>query len=154
MNGQPQTNIVTFNVTALGVTETAPPAFQPWTIIPRDQPFRLHADFNIDGLIGRGLNDLQFGGQPVFEYNLTYYSERIGRGGGIERSPAPVPCQLGNYSYTAPVTELIVPANSLRAGNHMLTVVVKMSPTGGGSGGFPWHITGFVEGPMIEIYQP
>ena len=154
MNGQPQTNLVTFDVTAMGVTETAPPGFQPFTIIPIDQPFRLHADFNIGGLIGRGLNDLQVNGQAVFEYNLTYYSERVGPGGGIVSSPSPVPCQMGNYSYTAPATQLIVPANSLAEGNHRLTCVVKMSPVGGGSTGFPWHVTGFVEGPMIEIYRP
>lgn len=155
MNGQPQwAGLLEFRVTNMGVTEPTPQAIRPFTIIPVNQPFRLNSGFEIGGWLGEGLNNLQVGGNSILEYNVIYFTERIGAGGGIQRSPAAIPCQPMNYTYGSPDTDLVVPANTLLPGTHRLTCVVKMSPAGGGSAGFPWHVTGFVEGPMIEIYQP
>jgi hypothetical protein len=114
----------------------------------------LSAQFAVDYVFGKGLNDLIVGGLPVFEYNVTYFAESIGPGTEWSGSPGAVSCILNQYSYGAPQTSLTVSAMSLTPGTYRTTCVVKMSPRGGGSGGFPFHVVGFVEGPMIEIYQP
>jgi hypothetical protein len=154
MSGQPQAAPwISFDVTGLTVTEPSP-TLAPATIIPRTGSFVLSAQFAIDYVFGKGLNDLFIGGLPVFEYNVSYFAESIGPGSEWSGSPPAVSCILGNYAYGAPQTSLTVPAGGLTAGTYRTTCVVKMSPRGGGSGGFPFHVVGFVEGPMIEIYNP
>jgi hypothetical protein len=151
---------LTFDVTAMNVTEPAG-AFGPTTIIPRNQAFTLSTDFKIDGWIGKGLNDLPPVGPPVFEYNVTYYAESIGPGPDYKFPPGPptvtlsVACIKNQYSYGAAQSSYTVPANTMQEGTYKLTAMVKMSPiaTPGGQG-FPWHVLGFVEGPMIDIYIP
>jgi hypothetical protein len=108
----------------------------------------------IDYVFGKGLNDLVVGGLPVFEYNVSYFAESIGPGSEWNGSPPAVSCIGGNYTYDAPQTSLTVPAASLTDGTYRITCVVKMSPRGGDSTGFPLHVVGFAEGPMIEIYTP
>jgi hypothetical protein len=154
MSGQPQAPPwISFNVTGLTVTEP-PPTLTPSTIIPTTGSFVLSAQYVVDYVFGKGLNDLIVGGLPVFEYNVTYFAESIGPGSEWRQSPPAVSCILGNYTYGAPQTSLTVSAMSLAPGTYRTTCVVKMSPRGGGSAGFPFHVVGFVEGPMIEIYQP
>lgn len=154
MPGQPQAAPwIAFDVTGLTITEP-PPSLAPNTIIPNTASFVLSAKFVIDHVFGKGLNDLIVGGLPVFEYNVTYFAESIGPGAEWSGSPPAVSCILGNYTYASPQTSLTVSAMSLTPGTYRTTCVVKMSPRGGGSGGFPFHVVGFVEGPMIEIYQP
>ena len=152
---------LTFNVTAMKVTEPAG-AFGPTTIIPRNQAFTLSTEFNIDGWIGKGLNDLPPLGAPVFEYNVTYYAESMGPGIDYKFPPGPasvthtIACIKGQYAYNAAQSSYTVPANTMQEGEYKLTCRVKMSPVAGpgGAGGFPWHVLGFVEGPTIEIYIP
>jgi hypothetical protein len=153
-------NILKFDVTVLNVTEPAP-SLQPSTIIPRNSAFTLSADFYIDRWLGTGLNnqkDQQ--NKPVNEYNVTYYAESIGPGPEYKFPLGPasvtqvVTCIPGQYSYGAALTSYTVPANTMDEGTYRLTCVVKMSPVGGGSTGFPLHVIGFVEGPMIDIYIP
>ena len=154
MSGQPQAPPwITFDVTGLNVTEPAP-SLAPRTIIPQNTPFVLSARFVIDFVFGKGLNDLVVGGLPVFEYNISYYAESIGPGIEWNGAPPAVACIGGTYTYDAPLTNHTVPAMSLTPGTYRITAVVKMSPRGGGAGGFPFHVVGFAEGPMIEIYQP
>jgi hypothetical protein len=160
MSGQPNfPGFITFDVTAMGVTEPLG-AWAPSTIIPRNEAFTLSSNFNIAGVFGKGLNDLPPVGPPVFEYNVTYYAESIGPGIDYKFPPGPatitltIGCIRTQYSYAAPQTSYTVPANTLNAGTYKLTCVVKMSPLGGGSAGFPWHVVGFTEGPMIDIYEP
>jgi hypothetical protein len=154
MSGQPQAAPwISFNVTGLTVTEP-PPTLTPSTIIPTTGSFVLSAQYVVDYVFGKGLNGLIVGGLPVFEYNVTYFAESIGPGSEWRQSPPAVSCILGNYTYGAPQTSLTVSAMSLTPGTYRTTCVVKMSPRGGGSAGFPFHVVGFVEGPMIEIYQP
>ncbi|MBI5580256.1 MAG: hypothetical protein HY895_13980 [Deltaproteobacteria bacterium] len=154
MSGQPQAAPwISFNVTGLTVTEP-PPTLAPSTIIPRTGSFVMSAQYAIDFVFGKGLNDLIVGGLPVFEYNVTYFAESIGPGAEWSGTPPAISCILGNYTYGAPQTSLTVSAMSLTPGTYRTTCVAKMSPRGGGSGGFPFHVVGFVEGPMIEIYQP
>jgi hypothetical protein len=163
MTGQPQFPQLHFDVTALYVSETIPPGFAPATIIPRNSPFALGVDFNIGGGIGEGLNNLQVG-TPVFEYNITYYADIIGPGTDYKFPPGPanvslaVTCIQNQYAYGPPQTSYTVPANTMAAGTYKLSCVVKMSPVnppgGPSTTGFPGHVIGFVEGPMIEIYEP
>lgn len=161
MNGQPQVpGIITFNVTQMGVTEPSG-AWAPSTIIPRNQQFTLGCRFNIGELFGKGLNDLPPGaGSPVFEYNVTYYAESVGPGPDYKFPPGAatvthtIPCVKNHYNYAPPETNYVVGPNTLQAGSYQLSCRVKMSPLGGGSTGFPWHVTGFVQGPMIDIYEP
>jgi hypothetical protein len=154
MSGQPQAPPwITFDVTGLTVAEP-PPSLAPRTIIPRTGSFVLSARFVIDHVFGKGLNDLVVAGLPVFEYNVSYFAESIGPGSEWSGSPPAVSCIVGNYTYDAPQTSFTVPAMSLTPGTYRITCVVKMSPRGGGSGGFPFHVVGFAEGPMIEIYNP
>jgi len=125
------------------------------TIIPRTGSFVLSAKFTIDYVFGKGLNDLAFGGVPAFEYNISYYAESIGPGTEWSGTLVPsLPCIAGTYSYDAPQTNMTVSASVLTDGVYRITCVVKMRPRGSGSGGYPFHIVGFAEGPMIEIYTP
>jgi hypothetical protein len=154
MSGQPQAPPwIAFDVTGLGVTEVAP-SLAPVTIIPQNGSFILSAKFAIDYVFGKGLNDLIVAGLPVFEYNISYYAESIGPGSEWAGAPPALNCIAGQYTYDAPQTSMTVSASSLTPGVYRITCVVKMSPRGGGSGGFPFHVVGFAEGPMIEIYQP
>jgi hypothetical protein len=162
MSGQPQAlPWISFDVTGLSVTEL-PPSIAPASIIPRDGSFVLSAAFNIDGIFGKGFNDMPPAlGPPQYEYNVTYYAESMGPAGpDYKFPPGPattthaIPCVRGQYSYAAPQTSYTVPANTMDEGTYKLTCVVKMSPIGSGSQGFPLHVVGFVEGPMIDIYIP
>ena len=154
MSGQPQAPPwIAFDVTGLSVTEVGP-SLAPVTIIPRTGSFILSAKFAIDYVFGKGLNDLIVAGLPVFEFNISYYAESIGPGSEWSGAPPAVSCIAGTYIYDAPQTSMTVSAMTLTPGVYRITSVVKMSPRGGGSGGFPFHVVGFAEGPMIEIYQP
>ena len=154
MSGQAQAvPWITFDVTKLTVTEP-PPTLAPITIIPRTGSFVLSAQFAIDYVFGKGLNDLIVGGLPVFQYEVSYFAESIGPGPEWSGSPPPVSCILGNYAYGAPQTSLAVSAMSLAPGTYSITCTVKMSPRGGSSGGSQFPVVGSVEGPMIEIYPP
>jgi hypothetical protein len=153
MNGFDHAPWITFDVTGMSVTEP-PPSLSPATLIPNNRPFVLSAKFTIDYPFGKGLNDLVVAGQPVFEYNITYFAESIGPGSEWKASPAAILCIPGTYTYDAPLTSLTVPPLTLAEGPYRLACTVKISPRGGGTTGFPLHVTAFVEGPMIEIYVP
>jgi hypothetical protein len=164
MPGQPQFPQLHFDVTALHVSEQVPPGFAPATIIPRNSPFALSADFNIGGSIGEGFNNFQLGGAPVFEYNVTYYADVVGPGTDYKFPPGPanithtITCISGTYAYGPVQTRWTVPANAMAAGTYKLSCVVKMSPVNPpgapSTQGIPLHVIGFVEGPMIDIYEP
>ena len=97
MSGQPQAPPwISFDVTGLAVTEP-PPTLTPSTIIPRTGSFVLSAQFAVDYVFGKGLNDLIVGGLPVFEYNVTYFAESIGPGTEWSGSPGAVSCILNQY---------------------------------------------------------
>jgi hypothetical protein len=154
MSGQPQAPPwISFDVSGLSVTEVAP-SLAPVTIVPQNGSFVLSAKFAIDYVFGKGLNDLIVAGLPVFEYNISYYAESIGPGTEWSGAPPALNCIAGQYTYDAPQTSLTVSASGLTPGVYRITSVVKMSPRGGGAGGFPFHVVGVAEGPMIEIYQP
>jgi len=162
MSGQPQfPGFITFDVTGMGVTEPSG-AWTPSTVIPRNQPFTLSCTFQIGELFGRGLNDLPPTGPPVFEYNVTYYAESLGPGPdykfpvGNANVTLAVGCIRGQYSYGSAETSFTVPANTLQANSYELSCRVKMSPAAPPpvSAGFPWHVTGFVQGPTIDVYEP
>lgn len=161
MPGQPQVlGSCWFDVTEMGVTEPSG-AFTPSTIIPRNGEFTLACRFSIREIFGVTLNDdPPLGGDPIYEYNVTYYAERIGPGPDYKFPPGPqavtlaIPCIRGQYAYGPPQTEFTVSPNTMQPGDYQLSCHVKMSPVGGGSTGTPWHVAGFVQGPMINIYQP
>jgi hypothetical protein len=155
MSGQPNVpGWFTFNVTSIDVEEVAgPTTFTPSTIIPRNGTFKLGANFEIGEVFGRGMNDLATPSGQVFEYNVSYFAQMIG-GPAYKQFPLAVKSIVGTYSYGPLQTSYTVPPNTMDAGTYKLTCMVKMSPVGGGSGGFPWHVTGFVDGPMIEIFLP
>jgi|WetSurMetagenome_2_1015567.scaffolds.fasta_scaffold03521_7 hypothetical protein len=164
MTGQPNFPQLHFDVTGFYVSEQIPPGFAPTTIIPKGSPFTLSCDFNIGGGIGEGLNNLNVGG-PVFEYNVTYYADVIGPGTDYKFPPGPanvshsIICIPGTYAYGPAQTSWTVPANTMNAGTYKLSCVVKMSPADRppnppSTQGVPLHVIGFVEGPMIDIYEP
>jgi hypothetical protein len=157
MSGQPNVpGWFIFDVTSIDVQEPAGPGvFQPSTIIPRTGPFQLIANFSISELFGRGMNDLVVSGNPVFEYDVRYFAQMIGGSSSYKlpvSGPHTISCISGTYSYGSAQTTILVPANTLDVGTYTLTCTVKMAPLGMGGVGFPWHVTGFVVGPMIEIY--
>lgn len=147
-------NILLFKVTSMH-TKEVPPVIEDQITLPRNKPFFLSADFQIDRWLGIGLNDLTVGGVPVFEYNVTWYSESIGPGPDYKFPTGPpsvthaVACIPGQYTYH---TEFQVPANAMDEGEYELMCRVKMSPAGGGATGFPWHVVGSVRGPDISYY--
>jgi hypothetical protein len=144
--------ILTFDVSSMTVLESPiPPVPTPREIVRKDQPFTLRSNFAVDGLIGRGMNDLLFGTENVLEYNVTYYAEKVGTGPDWDSPMLTIVCQTGTYSYGGPATDVIVPADTLELGNYKLTCIVKISPRTPGSSGFPFLVTGFVEGPMIAV---
>jgi len=156
MSGQPNVpGYFIFDVTSLDVAEqTGPMVFEPSTIIPRNGTFKLSANFKISEVFGKGMNDLTTSAGQVFEYNITYFAQMIGGSAAYKWTPPALTCITGTYDYGPAQTGYTVLPNAMVAGNYKLTCTVKMSPVGGGSTGFPWHVTGFVDGPMIEIYEP
>jgi hypothetical protein len=156
MSGQPNVpGYLIFDVTKLEVEEqTGTTTFEPSTIIPRDATFKLSANFKIGETFGKGMNDLTTSAGQVFEYNISYYAQMIGGNQSYKWQPPALTCVTDTYEYKAPQTSFTVNPNTMAVGNYKLTCTVKMSPVGGGSTGFPWHVTGFVDGPMIEIYEP
>jgi len=157
MSGQPNVpGWFTFDVKSMDVLEpSVPGVFLPSTIIPRTGPFQLIANFEIGELFGKGANDLVASGNPVFEYDVRYFAQMIG-GSSSYRLPTAGPlairCIPNTYSYGSAQTNILVPPNTLDLGTYELTCTVKMCPVGGGGQGFPWHVTGFVGGLMIEVY--
>jgi hypothetical protein len=157
MPAQPQFPNFTFDVTAMSVTEPAP-AWSPATIIARDVAFTLSSDFHMIGTTGQHIQDALSGTTMVNEYIIRYTAESIGPGPEYKFPLAPAPndwkhvtCILGNYYYDKTQTNYTVPANTMDPGLYRLGCIVKMVQITGGS---TLGVTGFVEGPTIEIYEP
>jgi len=149
---------IAFDVTAMNVTEptAVPGIFRPSVVIPRSGTFTLSCDFNIGGPVGVGIQDSLSGTTMVNEYVIRYYAESIGVGPDYNFPLTPAPndwkhltCILSQYIYGSAETSYTVPANTMDPGLYRTGCIVKMVQiTGGGTLG----ITGFVEGPTIEIY--
>jgi hypothetical protein len=158
-NGTDIPNVLKFGVTAMYVTEPAG-ALAPINVIAKDEAFKLSCDFYIDRWLGKGLNNLKFPptNQQVLEYNVNFYADKVGTGPNYDfpvgTDSKHITCITGQYSYGPAETSITIPPNTMVPGTYELTCVVKMSPIGGGSSGFPSHVLGFIEGPMIDIYDP
>jgi hypothetical protein len=155
MPAQPQFPNFTFDVTAMNSTE-AWPAWAPATIIARGDAFTLSCDFHMDGPTGRGIQDAISGTTMVYEYLIRYSAESIGPGAEYRfpLTPAPndwkhVTCIQGQYFYDKTQTNFTVPGNTMDPGLYRTGCIVKMVQI---TGGTTLGVTGFVEGPTIEIF--
>jgi hypothetical protein len=162
MTGQPQWPGFTFDVKSMDVTEPTG-AWAPATIIPSDQEFSLSCEFKMDGVHGQQFQDTKHGGQIVYEYDVTYYASVIGPGTSYKfppTAPIRIPCIYQQYSYDKNQTSCTVPANTMNPGTYRLACVVKMAvndpipPVPPVPPSYTSIVTGFVEGPVIEISEP
>lgn len=142
MPGQPQAApFLTFDVTAMDVTETGATSLVPFTIIPRNTSFQVSTRFVFGGGFATWLVSL---GLTWF---ANFYVESMGP--GFEGSLGNTSGTLvsGQLNYGLPETAVTV-AGIANPGTYKLTCAITI---GTGGGGPPSPIAGFVEGPIIQI---
>jgi hypothetical protein len=142
MPGQPQAApFLTFDVTAMDVTETGSTALVPFTIIPRNTAFDVSANFVFAGGFANFIVALGL------EWFVSYYVESIGPGyeGALGSKTANTVAGQLNYG---PAETTVSVAGIADPGTYRLTCAVTI---GTGGGGPPSPIAGFVEGPIIQI---
>lgn len=147
MPGQPQNlDFVYFDVRDLHVVETTSGAVLPHTIIPVGAPFRLYADFVIDGPEGCAINGLNA------PWMAKYMAESIGPGDDYVWDLGPAGKNLngdsgpGPHEYSSPATDFTVPGIP-NPGTYKLTCLVSICDAAGN----PLRVSGYFEGPIIEI---
>ncbi len=143
MAGQPNLNPwITFDVTGLHVTEmgATPPVLTPHTIIPRGTAFRVSTDFTFGGALAAWLTALGL------TWEAKFYCESIGPGPEVDLGSVSGATVAGTLAYGAPDTDCPVAAGIADPGTYKLTCIVKIGGVAG-----PSPITGFIEGPMIQI---
>ena len=142
MPGQPQAApFLTFDVRSMDVTETGAISLVPYTIIPRNTPFKVSTEFAFGGGFATWLVSL---GLAWF---AKFYVESIGPGYEGELGSSSGTTAAGQLSYGLPTTAVSV-AGIANPGTYKLTCAITI---GTGTAGPPSPIAGFVEGPMIQI---
>jgi len=144
MPGQPEPNSnqwLTFDVTQLGIFETGsvPLVLPPFTVIPRNTGFRLAVDFNFAAALAPWIVSLNL------LWTARFFFESIGPGPEGFYGQVNGNTMAGRLNYGAPETNLIVAGGMAVPGLYRITASVSVG------GPVPSPISGFVEGPMIQI---
>jgi hypothetical protein len=142
MPGQPTINPwLTFDVTSMSITETGavPPVLPPYTVIPRNTGFRLAVDFSFAAALAPWLVSLNL------SWTARFFYESIGPGPENTFGQVSGNTTTGKLLYGAPETNLIVSGGMAIPGLYRITASVSVG------GPTPSPISGFVEGPMIQI---
>lgn len=144
MAGQPEPGTnpwLTFDVTAMNVTETGavPPVLPPYTVIPRNAGFRVSATFQFAAALAPWLVSLNLA------WTATFYYESIGPGPEGSFGAVNGNTVAGQLNYTTPATDLIISGGLANPGTYRLTCTVTIG------GAPPSPISGFIEGPLIQI---
>ena len=114
-------------------------------VIAVSSPFCVSVDFHLAGAVWPALLALA-AAVPGGDFRVTYRYESQGAGPEGTLGTVNVAAVAGKLQYAEPETKLTVPAGVLPVGVYKLVAVVNSTIPA-----LQW-VTGFYEGPMIQIY--
>ncbi len=150
--------ITAFAVQGLGPNDVTPPT----TILRADQPWRVQVEWKTTGLAAAAL---------AGQFNVSAYLESLGPGGDLKLPvvPGPAPDEVSvdllsgalaiqpaptffqrEYRVQVNVPAGQVPTDANRSRPYKLVVAITYSEPSGA----PGPMAGFVEGPILQFYQP
>jgi hypothetical protein len=158
MPGQFDHPMFLFDVTGLRVEETVAPILAPQFIIPVNTGFKVSADFTCRRLIGHFFHFFM-ALVPTNDWEVKYFAEHLGGTNDHELGRVPgrfnvhPPFPPTNHDYSSPETDLVVTGGISIPGNYKLTCTVQTMYIDATTGAVTYlPITGFWEGPTIQIY--
>lgn len=140
MAGQPQiAGVLNLDVTGLEISSTAPPMWNPATIVAQNETFLLGTSFNGSGFVWQWLKDW------ATQYRVSYFAEGIGAAATeIDLGSTPPQTLTASNNYGPAETQLTVPGGTLSPGVYRIACVVTFVGAPG--------LTGYFENLVIQVY--
>lgn len=140
MSGQPQiAGVLNLDVTKLEISSSAPPIWNPTTIVEKNETFYLGATFNGEGFVWEWLKNW------ATQYKVSYFAEGIGKIAPEVDLGATPPLSLTSANEYSPAdTRFTVPGGTLEPGVYHIACVVTFIGAPG--------LTGYHENLVIQVY--
>ena len=154
--GQPQyPGFFVFDVPDLKIEEIGGLVLPPQTIIPAGQDFKVYGTFTFTDWVAHFFHELMAAAGPAPDWEAKYFAEELGGTNDILLGTVSGDLTatgffpIVNHSYTTPDTDLVISGGIAQPGTYRLTCTVTCL----GGGVTPLPVTGFHEGPMIQIHS-